>query len=134
MIPDGPKIVADYLREHPDLVALNARVVTKMPEDTKSGPWVQVTQHDASDPHAKFEHDVAYWLQLDSYATDAGGHPQANLLNRTVRHVLKQMSQSSPEGVVVSRVSFTGNPRVPDTDFKPQRERYVLDARVYLHP
>lgn len=133
LTPDGEKLVSDFLRDHPDLAELGARVVSKTPPD-RATPWVRVTQLDAGqatrDPS---DHLVEFFLQLDCYAGADGGKPQASLLTRTARAALQTIAQASHADAVVTGCRISGAARVPDTDFEPARERFVLTATVWAH-
>lgn len=132
MIPNIEKIAGDYLRGHPDVAALGARVVGKPPSQTES-PWVQLRQLDASDaPTSRAEHLINYLLQADCYAGKEGGQPEAVLLARTVRAALHAMP-GVRDGVVITSARFTGMARIPDTDFESARERVVLTATIHAH-
>lgn len=136
MIPDAERIVSDYLRSHAAVAALDTRVVSKTPGDDAGGTaqsWVRVTQLDAQNsPQSRPEHLIDYLLQIDSYAGKDGGKPEASLLNRTVRAALDDMP-GVHDGVVVTSVKFTNNARLPDSDFKEPRERYVLTTSIHMH-
>ncbi len=133
MIVDGEKLVGAHLRGHASITALSARVVGKTPSSTET-PWIRLTQLDARNERSEHEHFLAYYLQLDIYAGETGGQPEAITLARTAREVLHGMQYATHTGAVVSAVSFTGMARIPDTDFEPARERIVLDTTVRIHP
>jgi hypothetical protein len=128
-------IVGSYLREHADLKALKARVLGQTPSTTDK-PWVRITQQDLRNVTGtrKAEHLVAYWLQLDCYAGAKGGQPEAQALNAAVRAALVAITDASLAGAVATDVEFLSNPRIADDDFEPARERFVLDAEIYMHP
>ena len=135
LIPDAPAIIGGRLREHPDVSALDARVAGSIPKSFTK-PWVKVTQLDATnvtggDP----EHLMEYYLQFDCYAGGeaANAQEQASRLGRTIRAVLHDLTEQDIDEVVVTRVAFTGDARVPDEAFEPARERVVLDAEVRMH-
>lgn len=132
MIPYGQKLISDYLRGHAAIAALGSRVVSKVPESTGTA-WIQVTQIAADDEAEPIDHLIGFHMQLDCYAGADGGLPEADLLARTVRAALHDMAGTHAEGVV-SGVRILGHSRVPDTDFKPARERLVLDVQMFAHP
>ena len=133
VIPDCEAIIIPYLYNHPDLVALDARVASQLPA-TFTRPWVKATQLNARNhPSSPAEHLITYSMQFDCYAGSTGGQAEANLLSRTVRAVLHALPQATVSGAVVSRVTFTTHMRLPDDSFEPARERYVIDAEVTLH-
>lgn len=132
---NAEKLIADHLRGVEALDALGVRAVAKTPEKTDA-PWVKITQIDApDDPDGAIERAIDYYLQLDIYAGKDGGQPEATRINGLVRASLKALQDSTLAGTaVVSRVRFVSNPRVPDTDFEPARERFVLDGRLKMRP
>jgi hypothetical protein len=137
LIPNAEAIVGDYLREHPDIVALDAHVAGTGPSDTKR-PWVRVTQLDDPAVDEISDHLIEYMLQLDCYAGGAAmeahsGQSEASLLSRTVRAVLKEMEAETVGGAVVAGVRFVSNPRIPDEAFKPARERFARTVIVWMH-
>lgn len=132
MIPAGAQIVGDYLRSHGAVAAITGEVVSKTP-DTTSQPWVRIHQLDAANArNLPVDHLITFFLQLDCYAGADNDIDEAELLARTVRAALDDMPNFS-HAAVVSSVKFTGMPRLPDEDFEPARERYVLDAMVVMH-
>jgi hypothetical protein len=122
---DAELTVGAYLRGRVD-----TRVVGRTPSDT-SGTWVTVTMLDgrAVGDH-RSDHLVDYLLQFDIYA---GGRPELWPLVNGVREALREMP-GVHDGVVVTGVRFAGMARIPDTDFKPARERVILTATVWAHP
>jgi hypothetical protein len=131
IIPDAERIIGVYLRAHPDLTAVaGARVVGRTPDD-QAGAWTRLTQLDAIDVGAGHEHLIDYLLQLEVYATDAAKVWQ---IARATRRALKAAQGQTLDGTVISRVTFAGMLRNPDTAFEPARERIILTATVRLHP
>lgn len=136
-------IIGSYLRGHADVKAMEARVLGDPPDEgNRDKPWVMVTQQDPRNitPTSRVEHLVAYWLQLDIYSgapdpasTDPTGQGEARKLNALVRAALVALPSATLEGAVVTAVDFLSNPRIPDTDMEPARQRYVLDAEVTMH-
>lgn len=139
-IPRAEPIVGDYLRAHPDIEALDARVATRTP-NSMTRPWVRVLQLNAQDSTTKSaEHLIEYLLQFDCYAgqdaMDAEiGQSEALDVAAAVRAVLKDAQSKTIGGVVWTSVTFNGMPRLPDPDLgEPARERYVLTATIKMHP
>jgi hypothetical protein len=136
VIPDGEAILGAFLREHPAVKALGARVVPATPDDT-AAPWVRVTQIDAIDAgESKSEHLIEWFGAFDCYAgKEAGaadGQEVASTLTRTVRAALKQLDdEADPEGVVTSRVRFVSCPRIPDRDLDDM-ERFQLSVTLRM--
>ena len=136
LLPDAEALLGDLLRNHPDIQALDARVAGRTPNDAAL-PWVRVTQLDASDVGG-VEHLIDYLVQFDCYAGSEAmkahvGQSEASDLARTVRAVLKGAQGTVQAGTAVAHVGFTGMARIPDTDFEPARERFVLTASIHAH-
>lgn len=133
MIPDGEKLISRYLREYEALDAKDVRVVGKPPSDTEKSPWIRVTVLDAPSS-LQPDHLVPFYFQLDVYATEEGGQPEAVQTALVVREALGELNRgaSLPDGVVVG-VALNGFARIPDTEFEPARERMMLTTTVYAH-
>ena len=133
--PDIEALLATYLLAH-DAVAdlVGSRVGGRHPR-AKGTPWVKVTQF-SEISLTKTLHVTQTDLQIECYGgsdlDEAQG--EASLIARTVRAALNDMPESEHDGAVVSRVTFFGPRRVPDSDFDPARERFILDASVTSHP
>lgn len=135
-ILDLEQITGTYLRAHPDIVALDARVAGQLPK-TFTKPWVRVTQIDAlnATDNLRAEHLVSYLMQLDCYAgaeTD-NAQSQASTLGRTVRGVLVDMQDQTLDGAVITGCAVRNDARLPDLDFDPPRERRVLTMEIWAH-
>lgn len=132
---NAEKVVSDYLRAHPDVAAITDRVVGKTPSSTVA-PWVLVRQLDAPSGGIP-DHLVGFLLQLDCYAArdeeENDGQPGAAALYRAVRGALRDIA-GKRSGAVATGAQIVSAPRIPDTDFEPARERFIITARVYLHP
>ncbi len=137
-IPDIELLAGAWLRTHPDIQAFDARVAGRTPS-THRKPWIRLTQLDADDDaRSRVEHLIEYVLQLDCYAGEDAtkahtGQAEASALVRAARAVLKAQEGVARDGVVISKVTFQGMSRIPDTDFEPARERSILTATVRLH-
>jgi hypothetical protein len=133
VIPDAEAIVGRYLREDPNILALDARVVGRTPRST-TGPWIRLTQLDArAISGTEADHLIDFYLQLDGFAGTEGDQELASRLVRSARSSLRGM-RGEVEDVVVTDVRFGVFSHVPDRSFTPEVERYVLDAFVYIHP
>jgi hypothetical protein len=134
LLPNMEALVGAWLREHPDIQALDARVAGATPSST-TRPWIRVIQLAAP---ARREHLATFVLQLDCYAgsqatTDHVGQTEARTVKATARAILHSIEGSSLDGVVVSKVRFTGDTRAPDTELEPARERYILTVEITAH-
>lgn len=137
LIPDVEKVVSDFLRQHPSIQALDARVVGKTPRRTDT-PWIRVVRLDGNaETTSQVEHLIDFMLQIDCYARKEemgeSSQPEANLLGRTARAVLHEMPAAAHDGAVVTSVRIVGDARIPDQDFEPARERVTLTAIVHIH-
>lgn len=128
MIPDIEKITIQYLKGE----GINA--VGATPKDTGL-EWVKVQQVGTRQVSA-IDQDYfnAHHLQLDCYASADGPEftGEVNTLYRNVRADLVLMPDATLS-CVVTAVRFSSGIRLPDTDFNPHRQRYVLDAFIYAH-
>lgn len=137
LIPDVPKIVGKYLREHADVAAVVDRVVAKPPDDT-GPPWVQYVEFSApQDPVSPVDHLVASHLQLDCYASVAGGYREARDIALTVREALTTINKAAHDGAVVTQGRIDDMSHVPDPDLLDDkgkdRQRVILTATVRAH-
>ena len=134
MLLDAESVVGAYLRDHADVAALRARVVPGTPPNTDA-PWVRVTLIDPRNVTGSTEHEylVDYQLQFDCYSGRSGDQALASRLVRTVRAALVAMRGGHGD-VVVSAVAFAGMHRLPDRDFEPEMQRYILTADIRMHP
>lgn len=138
VIPDAEALVGVWLREHDDIIALDARVSGHTP-NTMTLPWVRVTQLDAPPiARTRLDHAINFMVQLDCYAgaeamNDHKGQRTASLLARTARAVLKALEGTTADGVVVGAVRFSTHMRAPDTDMEPAGERVILTAQILMH-
>jgi len=133
---DAVAIVGGYLRGlKPISDLVGERVSHKSPEDFGE-PWVRITQLDARNetPTRKVEHLVSYYLQIDCYAGDDNRFAEASDLAIAVRGALVAITAADLAEAVATDVGFMSMPSVPDTDLKPARERFILDAEVFMHP
>ena len=134
LIPDVEDIVGDYLRTHPDVVAIGAKVVgTSL--GTSTVPWVRVTCLD-SPRRGPIDHLIEFYLQLDCFpgtgvAKNVGGQAQVNLLQRTVRAALMALPGASLS-VFVTAVDVR-HARLLDTTVEPAVPYVALTATVWLH-
>ncbi len=126
-IPNGEKIVADYLRT----IAGVPRVVNKTPRDQGTA-WVHLTQLNAPS-ETSADYLIRFLFQLDCYAGDSGGRPEASALAIVVRAALEQMPDAALDGAVVSKTRNIGHASNPDEVFDPDRERIILSQYVWMH-
>ena len=137
LMPDVEALAGTYLRAHADVAAIAGdRIGGKDPRET-ADPWVKITHILGEDAgNAPVLHFGSVHLQLDCYGSDdeANAHEEAKDLVLTVQAALHDMPQGSHSGAVVTRVSTIQGPRLPDQAFPQARERYVLDAWVWIHP
>lgn len=137
LIPDCERLIGSWLRDHPDIEALQAKVAGTVPSDTKL-PFVRVTQLDDRAVDEISDRLIEYMVQLDCYAGSTAqlnhqGQAEASTLSRTVRAALLDMV-GVRDGATVTGVRFVSNPRVPDAAFEPARERFIRTVIVWAHP
>lgn len=133
--PDAEAIVGKFLRDDERISDIvGDRVSGRTPSSTED-PWIRVTQIFDEQRSRPLEfHRVE--IQFDCFAgSDRNtGQEEASLLARTAREVLDEMAETGADGANVTGVTFGPLSRVPDSDFQPERERYVFTANVFLRP
>lgn len=133
---NSERVIADYLREHPDVAAITDRIVSKTPTKTDT-PWVRYTLlNERSIGGHRSDHLREAFVQLEAYAGKDGfsahaGQPGASLLARTVRAAMMAMPEESHDDAVVTGVEPRGYSRIPDTQLD-NRERYIAQFAVWL--
>lgn len=134
MIADAKQLVGDYLRTHPDIVGLDARVSVKMPSNPDQA-WVKLSELASNDHSADTDHLVSHLLQMDCYAAKGDGAIEANLLGRTVRAALRDLEPADVPGWTPSVVMVNG-PRDLGvaTEFEPAKDRTMVEAEILFHP
>ena len=135
MIPDAEAVITRHLNTA--LTALAVKVRGRTPGNTVD-PWVRLTLLDAPATDGSVtDHLVAAYVQLDCFAgkvPDADSPQEdASLIARTARAALATIADSDHEGATVTGCRIDGYTRLPDTEFEPARERYVLTATVWMH-
>ncbi len=138
VILDAEQLVGGWLREHEDIVALDARVAGRTP-DALTRPWIRITQLAAPDEGHGLEHLVDYIVQCDCYAgadamSDFQGQSTASALAKAARAVLRALQGTTTDGAVITRVRFSTHLRAPDATMEPAMERVVLTAELMMHP
>lgn len=129
MILSMEEVATTYLEGREDVLAAIVSVTPPSVDDA----WVKVTQIDPQDLSPEVgDYFVSHLIQFDCYAGKEGGKDEADLLTRTVRAALREM-RDGVEGAVVSQVTFTSCPYLPDPDLEPARPRYSLSADIYAH-
>lgn len=131
--PDIEQIVADYLREHPDVRAVVQRVVSRTPTSTGT-PWVRWVQIDDWGQGDPADHLRGYLLQFDCYAGSDNSREAASLIARTVRAALVAMVGVHRDAVITGvPPRLIGASRIPDDRLDPARERVIVTATVFAH-
>lgn len=137
-IVDLERVTGDFLRDHADIAAFDARVSGQLPRSF-TRPWIKVAQLDAKDAASTFgpkpEHLVSYLLQLDCYAGSDPNNAQAeaSALARAARAALHTLPNQTLSGVTVANVIVVSHVHLPDMVFDPPRERYVLTVELHAH-
>lgn len=126
---DAEKVLADYLR-----AAIGTRVVA-VPPDNRDLAWVYLTEQDApQDPKSPVDWHVHHYFQVDCYAGEAGGPPEANRIGGEVRDAVAGIRNVQTDGVVMTFGRVEGGHRDQDPDLVPARDRRVLTVTVGMHP
>lgn len=128
--PDVEAIVCGYLR-----TALSMdRVGTRTPPSTAL-PWLRVTLIDDSlDAKSSAERLVHAYLQIDCYGSSDRDFSsgEARDLARAARSALRVIQAASLSATFTGATGCSIRP-LPDSEFTPARERYVLTATLHLH-
>jgi hypothetical protein len=135
MIVDPEALVVAHLRATSAVTAITSRIGSRHPLEHDQ-PWVKVTLLDEQPaPGSPALHLTGPLVQIDCYAGSdrETAQARASLLARTVREAVHAMPAASHTGAVVTS-SRAGMRRLPDTDFDPARERYVLTCDLTAHP
>lgn len=136
LLPDFEAIVASYLLEYPDITGITTRIGTRTPPNTDQ-PWVRIRQlAEQPDRTSPALHNTEAYMQFDCYGSNdrSSAHQEAVVLARVVQAALHVLPQVTDVDCVVSRVYFGSLSHVPDADFEPARERYILTAYIHAHP
>jgi hypothetical protein len=132
LIPDAIELVGGYLRDHADVAAIvDDRIAVEL--GPLHDPQIRMTLFDPVPVESRTNHLIENFLQLDCYAGQSNSSVEASLLGRTVQAALNAM-RGPYDGGTVTHVEFTGGGLLPDTDVKPPRWRYIVEATVLLHP
>jgi len=126
-IPNGEKILADYLRTVDGL----PRIVNKTPDD-QTDPWVRLTMINNSNETEPVDHLIRFMFQVDVFSGVSGGRPEANVLGIAVRDAAKSMVGQT-EDAVTSRVDCIGDASASDADFTPHREYRTQTYYIWMH-
>jgi hypothetical protein len=135
VLPDPELVLSAYLRAHPAVTALVDRIGTKTPGKIDE-PWVRMTLLvNPPDRTSPALHLSTALIQLDCYAgaERTGAQAQASLLARTVQGAIQDMPAAIHDGAVVTKATASVR-RLPDTSIDPERERFIVEATITLHP
>jgi Protein of unknown function (DUF3168) len=136
MIPDGERILSDYLRDHPDVVAEDTRIVGKTPpEGQRATSWARVTQLDAPTRSAPVDHLIEFYFQIDVYAGATGGQPEASRLARTIRAAIDELNGMNyqDDGAVITGAQASTGPRALDDGLAPARDLFRISVSMWAH-
>lgn len=135
MLPDPELVLSAYLRAHADVLALVDKIGTHTPAKIDE-PWVRILLlANPPDRTSRALHLSTALIQLDCYAgaERAGAQAQASLLARTVQDAIQDMPDTTHDGAVVTKATASVR-RLPDTSIEPERERFIVEAAITLHP
>jgi hypothetical protein len=110
------------------------RIVGEIPSDTGSA-WVKVTLLDGRDQTRPADYLTNFLVQIDCYAGTNGptGQGEAQGIASDVRGFLLAMPAETFADAVVTNVVVRGPRRIPDTEFKPARQRFILECDIDVH-
>jgi hypothetical protein len=129
MIPDAEAIVNAFLAEK-----LDAKIGTANPNGL-SKRWVRTTLINGSkESKSTPVYLIPFHMQFDCFAgTGRNKRAEASDLARELWDALESLD-GPHEGGTVTGVTFLGVRPLPDTSIDPVRERFVVEANVYIHP
>jgi len=122
---DIEKLLTEYLKDETE-----HRIVGEVPASTGTA-WVKVVLLDTDDRTRPTDYLLRYFVQLDCYAGKDGGQGEAQGVAADVRAAIMDLPQADVDATVTC-VIMRGPRRVPDTAFETARQRYVLEAELYV--
>jgi hypothetical protein len=131
LLPDVELIVSQWLRQSPAIRAIcEERVFTSFPPQLdRELSFVLLHRFGGTPPFSQPLVLDGAQLQISAYG---GPKKTAHRLAATIRAVLCSLQETEHEGGRVTVVDFGPLRSVPDDVFVPPRERYILDAEVYV--
>lgn len=116
---------------------VTGRVYGETPDSTAAA-WVKVALLDTDDRTQPTDHLLRHFIQIDCYGPKVERGPEAQgpafTLASQVRTAIRELPTTDFTGAVVTSVVIRGPRRLPDLDFNPARQRYILEAEVCVHP
>lgn len=133
MIPSADKVITAHLKTDAAVTTITDRIGGTTPSSI-ADPWVRITLlGDAPTDGGITDHLIAAYLQIDCFAGREGTQEIADNLSRAVRAALVTANTATHTGAVVTGCGNPTRARMPDTDFEPAMELYVLTATIYMH-
>ena len=135
MLADTEVLVVAHLRATSAVTALTDQIGTETPPDV-TGKWARVWLLDEGmNARSGALHLVHPLVQIDCYGSNDRGTSadEASLLARTIREAIVAMPAATHTGAVVTAARASAR-RLPDTDFDPARERWIVTCELSLHP
>lgn len=124
---DIKRIVGDHLRD------AGLRASYTAPAD-RSTAYTRIRMVNAPESGDGVDHLVPYLLQLDVYAGDTGGYPEAWDTADAVRRELRALEGYADTDGVITRVQIIGATDLPDSEgFEAARERIAITAELTGH-
>lgn len=135
-MPDLEQLVIDYLAGVTAVTAITDQIGTRTPLSIDD-PWIKVTTlDDAQKPGSPTLHLIDGLVQIDCYAGSArtGAKAEASALALKVREAIVAMPAASGLLGVVTSARVPSLRPLPDEDFDPARDRYILTCELVAHP
>lgn len=130
-MPDAEALLSAFLRDQASIEALVAeRVYTAVPKDPQF-PLLMVRRVSGAPVGSRPLHLDAPLMQLDAYG---GTKKVAQQIAETARDVIARSLEGVHAQGVVTGVSFGPMSWLPDGDYSPAKQRYVVDVTVFVHP
>lgn len=129
MIPDAEAVANAYLAEVLDIDRIGASTPTDLAQ-----PWIRTTLiNGPKEAKSTPAHLMIFHLQFDCYA-GAGRNKRAEAsdLARGVWDALESIA-GKRSGVTVNGAQLIGIKPMPDDSIEPARDRFIVEANVYMH-
>lgn len=129
MIPDAEAVANAYLAEVLDI----DRIVTSTPNNL-AAPWVRTTLiNGPKEAKSTPAHLMIFHLQFDCYAGEGRNkRAEASNLARGLWDALEGIA-GVRSGVTVNGAQLIDIKPLPDDSIEPSRERFIVEANVFMH-
>lgn len=126
-IPNGSKVLADYLRAQEGL----PRIVNKTPED-QTDPWVRISKLGGTSETEPVDHLIRFMFQVDCFSGKSGLRSEAAQIGIDVRSAIKNMPGLTVDAVTTGS-ECTNDADASDSAFVPAREYQTQTYNIWMH-